>query len=154
MRKFINIVENAPLMEKWDKTLPSGEEIFRNPSASEFAKLMKQWGGSDYDAGLSFTRSGDILVFDASMTTHDDVLQHYDDEIDHDYPTALVTNLRGGYGIYLHHAYSFAPAYINGLVGDILNNQNIIRMLGADFPLVAETDDGDMVDLRQRPYEG
>lgn len=149
MRKFINIIT-----EKWDQTLPSGEEVFRNPSAAEFNKLKKSWGGDDYDARLSFTRNGDILLFDAGMSTHDDVAVHYGSEIDPDYPTAMVMNMRGGFGIYLHHAYSFANDHINAVAQQIMRNQNIIRMLGQDFPFMAESDDGDMINLRYQEYVG
>ena len=147
MRNFIDAVLN----EKWDKTLEDGTDIFRNPSKIEFIKLAYE---NDGECRLSFTRDGDILVFDPNVTTHEDLLAPYAGEIDGDYPTALVGRRPNGSNyIMLHHAYSFSDDYINDIVPDFRNNKNLVKMLGVDFDILAEKDDGETVNLAWEPYK-
>jgi hypothetical protein len=78
MREFMRIVED------WDKNVsvygfgapakPAQVDIFRNPSRKEFTKLLRD---SQFKTLRALIDNGDLLVWDAALTTHNDVQKHY-----------------------------------------------------------------------------
>lgn len=79
MRKYIDIIN-----EKWENTVDAfgyghtpkviTVDIFRNPSRSEFFKLIRN---SQYQSLRALLSGDDLLVWDAGLTTHGDIMKHY-----------------------------------------------------------------------------
>jgi hypothetical protein len=142
-----------PINEQWDRSVKTNHDAFdvhRNPSRNELLKLLKKWGGDE--CRISFCKNKDVLVFDSNIATHTDVEMEYRDEIDKEFPTALVCGNSRGFYIMLHHAYSFREDYINSIVPTFLQNPNLVKMLGHDFGLFAENDSGDTINLSLERY--